>query len=235
MNIYHYDEKTKEFLNAAKAEANPEETRIQGKFVPLVPANSTLIAPPEYNIENQIPVFENREWVIKSDYRKNFYKVNNDLMVEDIKTIGEQEGYIIVDKVTGDAVKENPDKFKISDNKIIEKNAKEYITEQELKREAWFKAEFFEIPSFGWFRKTPKGYSSAVESINSAANAILLGSAVVPEGTFIFYKSPDFTDESQCNEEWLIKNQYKNEEMGTAAFKTFYMIFIEAWNNTEHK
>lgn len=47
MKIYHFDEKTKEYITLTEAEADPEETRIQAKFVPLVPANATLIPPPE--------------------------------------------------------------------------------------------------------------------------------------------------------------------------------------------
>ena len=130
MNIYNYDEKTKEYLSTIIAEADPEETKLKGKFVPLVPANATLIEVPEYKT-NEIPVFENNNWVIKSDYRKNYYKVDVNLNVLEIKDIGEQEGFYIVDKTTGDLIKENPNKYKISDNKVVAKSDEEYQAEQE--------------------------------------------------------------------------------------------------------
>ena len=133
MNLYNYDENTKEYLYTSVAEADPEETKIQGKFIPLIPANCTEIQIPTYNSDNQIPVFENDNWVIKSDYRKNYYKVNNNLNVEDIITIGEQEGYYIVDKATGEDIKQNSDWYKISSNNIVKKSSSEYEAEQAQK------------------------------------------------------------------------------------------------------
>ena len=133
MNLYNYDENTKEYLYTSVAEADPEETKIQGKFIPLIPANCTEIPIPTYNSDNQIPIFENDNWVIKSDYRKNYYKVNNKLNVEDIITIGEQEGYYIVDKATGEDIKQNSDWYKISSNNIVKKSSSEYEQEQAQK------------------------------------------------------------------------------------------------------
>ena len=129
MNIYCYDETTKEYLMTRKADADPEETRIQGRFIPLVPANATLIAIPEYR-ENEIPVFENGQWTIKPDYRKNFYKVDESFNVWEIETIGEQEGFYVVDRSTGEEIKQTPDKFKIVDDEIVKKSDEEYETEQ---------------------------------------------------------------------------------------------------------
>ncbi len=133
MNIYNYDEKTKEYLSTTTAEVDPEETKLKGEFVPLLPANATLIELPEYG-ENEILVFENENWVIKPDYRKNFYKVADNLSVQEITTIGGQEGFYIVDRATGDLIKQNPYKYKISDNKVIAKTEDEYQVEQ-VKRE----------------------------------------------------------------------------------------------------
>ncbi len=133
MNIYNYAKETKEYLSTSLAEADPEATRRQGKFVPLMPACSTLVEPPEYNPENSIPVFENGEWVVKLDYRKNFYKVDDNFFVDRIKTIGEQEGVYIVDKATGEAIKENPAKFKIEAGQVVRKSEDEYETEQAAK------------------------------------------------------------------------------------------------------
>lgn len=113
-------------------------------------------------------------------------------------------------------------------------DTEEYQQKQIKKREEHFKSEFFEIPNVGWYRKIPKGYSSAIENINTIANAISLGAENVPANTFIFYKAPDFHDETQCNEDWLEANHFKNEEMDKSTFINFYMSFIESWNKTEH-
>lgn len=70
------------------------------------------------------------EWTLKPDYRKNFYKVDDKLNVLPIDTIGEQEGFYLVDKSTGDLIKENPDKYKISDGNVVAKTDEEYLQEQ---------------------------------------------------------------------------------------------------------
>lgn len=76
------------------------------------------------------------EWTVKPDYRKNFYKVDDNLNVLPIDTIGEQEGFYLVDKATGDLIKENPDKYKISNGNVIEKTDEEYLQEQAEEEQA---------------------------------------------------------------------------------------------------
>lgn len=108
-------------------------------------------------------------------------------------------------------------------------------TEEEIasQREISFKQDFFLIPSYGWFRKVPKGYSSAVESLNTAFNAVtMLGN--LPANTLIFYTAPDFTKPEECTEEWLIAHQTKNAQMNAQEFGQFYVDFMTAWNNQEH-
>lgn len=128
MNIYTYDEFTKEYLTTIDADKDPEESKIKGEFVPLVPSNATIVLPPE-TAEDQTAVFEDGEWKVKPDYRKNYYKVNEQMIVEEIKDIGEQEGFYIVSKATGEEIKQNPDKFKIENGIIIEKSLEEYNQE----------------------------------------------------------------------------------------------------------
>ena len=99
--------------------------------------------------------------------------------------------------------------------------------------EKWFTSDFFEVPNFGWYRKRPKGYSSAVESLNTAFNIVaVIGS--LPADTLIFYQEPDFTDPSTCTEEWLVEHQTKNPAMSAQEFGAFYASFITAWNTQEH-
>ena len=111
----------------------------------------------------------------------------------------------------------------------------QYLTPEEAAdiREEAFKKDFFEIPNFGWFRKVPKGYSSAVESLNTAFNAVSIMQSL-PAGTLIFYQAPDFTKPEECTEEWLIEHQTTNEQMTVQEFGAFYIAFMTAWNNQEH-
>ena len=143
MNIYNYDENTKEYLSTVEADSDPVETELQGKFVPLIPANATLKEIPSYNQDNQIPVFEDNNWVVKSDYRKNYYKVDENLNISNIYVIGEQEG-IIVDKATGNDIKQNQDWYKIVDNEVVKKSDEEYNQEQRIKAQQTKYAEITE-------------------------------------------------------------------------------------------
>lgn len=100
--------------------------------------------------------------------------------------------------------------------------------------EAQFKKSFFFIPNYGWYRKVPKGYQSAVESLNSAFNVVkVIGK--LPAEKLIFYQTPDFTDPSTLTEEWLVAHQTKNAEMTVEQFGAFYVMFQEAWNTQEHE
>ena len=134
MNIYNFHSITKEYLTTVVAEADPAESRKQGKFIPLIPANATLIEPPTVEA-NQVAVFENNKWVVKADYRKNYVKVDDNFQVQEITTIGEQEGFYLVDKAIGELIKENPDNFKIQDGEIVQKTKSE-IEEQKAQQEA---------------------------------------------------------------------------------------------------
>ena len=124
-----------------------------------------------------------------------------------------------------------PIRYIVSEGELVPNP--DYETEAADIREADFKDKFFLIPGFGWYRKHPKGYSSAVESLNLAFNNVsLLGK--LPANNLIFYQQPDFTKPEECTEEWLISHQTKNEEMTVQEFGEFYAGFSVAWNNTEH-
>ena len=138
----------------------------------------------------------------------------------------------------------NSDKYKLDENYnfILNEN---YEEEQTAQRKATFESQFFQIPTIadafegGWYRKVPKGYASALESLNTAYNAYSASlvadpSAKFPANTLIFYTQPDFTQAEQCTEEWLIAHQFRNKEMTSAQFMQFYSAFVTAWNTTEH-
>lgn len=136
-----------------------------------------------------------------------------------------------IEGVTMDEYNADPIKYIVSGDELILNP--DYETEAAAQREADFKAKFFEISSYGWFRKVPKGYQSAVECLNLAFNNVsILGK--LPAETLIFYAQPDFTKLEECTEEWLIAHQTKNTEMSAQEFGAFYAGFSVAWNNTEH-
>jgi len=181
--IYNYKADTKEFTGVVEqADKDNAKSAKVGHFVPMVHANATLLEPPECE-ENQIQVYSKtvetheepyevidpetgeshieyriveeviENWNIEADYRKNFYKVDNDLNVTDITTIGEQEGYILVDKATGEDIKANKDWYKIVDNEIVKKSNEEYEQEQYAKRKTEFNKAFFNT-SLGYIRRS---------------------------------------------------------------------------------
>lgn len=121
--------------------------------------------------------------------------------------------------------------IKETDKKIVSFNGRYVFNEEKCK--AIFESDFFEIPNIGWYRKVPRGYSSAIESLNTAFNAVEILNSL-PADYLIFYTKPDFTQDEQCTEEWLIANQFKNKAMTKEEFMQFYANFVTAWNNLEH-
>ena len=125
MYIYHYSKQTKEYLSKSTAEADPAQTKKQGEFVALVPANATLLEPPETG-DNEAAVFTDGEWVLKADYRKTHKKCNDNLVIEDIKELGEiTDGYLVTNE-TAALIKETPEKFKIENGAVVELSDEEY-------------------------------------------------------------------------------------------------------------
>ena len=124
------------------------------------------------------------------------------------------------------------------DNKwyLTEKCPHKSEEEKAQEREEAFKNEFFEITNYGWYRRKPKGYTSALESLTVAYNMVTSGVIQeLPAGTFIFYPEPDYTKPEQCTEEWLIEHHILSEAMTAQQFLPFYAQFVVAWNNEMHK
>ena len=159
-NIYNYHPITKEFTGVIEqADKDSAKSAQVGYFVPMVHANATLLEPPTVE-ENQIQIYSKtiethqepyevidpetgeshteyktvttviENWNIEADYRKNFVKVDNNLNVSEIDTIGEQTDYIVVDKELGEQIEQNPDMFKIVEGEVVKKSQEEYESEQ---------------------------------------------------------------------------------------------------------
>jgi hypothetical protein len=100
-------------------------------------------------------------------------------------------------------------------------------------RKKAFLQDFFKVGDIGYYRKKPKGYQSAIESINTAFN-ICSKTGGLPANTLIFYPEPNFKIEEQCTEQWLIAHQIKLPAMTAAQFDELYIAFVTAWNEEEH-
>ena len=126
--IYEYNPDSLEYTGKKEAEADPEETKLRKQFVPLVPRFATLIEPPKNTDEEHKAVIFNpntNNWEIVIDYRKNYRLVDENLNISSINTITKPENGIVVSEDLANKIKANPDDYKIENNKIAKKTAKE--------------------------------------------------------------------------------------------------------------
>jgi len=141
-----------------------------------------------------------------------------------------------VDKATW-AKYAGTDKWDIIDAKFtVISDTDEYKAAQEQEHRDRIKAEFIKT-SLGLYRKQPKGYSNAVESVNVIFNMVNAKGSLTEQiaSLVIFYPEPDFSDPEQCTEEWLIANSYNPEPMKLAEFMKFYIEFQTIWATEQYK
>lgn len=230
MLAYKYDSETKEYLGTQEAQANP----LEGGY--LLPADCTFVQVPEYS-EGQIPVYQdNNSWKVETDNREKWQVKLDNITFSKVDYIGEAlEGYQVITDEEYENYINDPDRYKVIDGvftDIIDTPEYEEIKTEE--REEGFKAKFFYIENFGWYRKQPKGYQSAVESMNVLFNIANVSDGI-QAGLIIFYQTPDFTKPEECTEEWLVEHQIILPAMTKAEFMALYVAFMTAWNNEEHK
>lgn len=72
MNVYIYDEKTKEYIGTEAAQLDPLETKLQQKNIYLLPANATFTAPPAAK-EDFARVWNGEAWQEVEDHRGTEY------------------------------------------------------------------------------------------------------------------------------------------------------------------
>lgn len=105
-------------------------------------------------------------------------------------------------------------------------------------RKETFLKDFFSIDLSGYgtiyYRKKPKGYISAIESINTAERMCAKNNGL-PGRILIFYQQPNFEIAEQCTEEWLEEHQIILPALSVADFDNLYTNFITAWNSKEHE
>ena len=128
-------------------------------------------------------------------------------------------------------IQEVPEGYTIVDYQLM--TIEEADNVEANKRKEIFLKDFFKVNGYGYYRRVPKGYQSAVESMNVLFNIANLTKGL-QAGLIIFYEEPDFTDETQCTEEWLIEHQIIMPAMTLEEFMQLYVAFMTAWNTTEH-
>ena len=77
MNVYKYNEKTKEYTGVETAQLDPLESKAQGKEIYLLPANATFIAP-LVTQDGYVPVWGGNAWEYKEDNRGKEYWLPGD-------------------------------------------------------------------------------------------------------------------------------------------------------------
>lgn len=148
--------------------------------------------------------------------------------------IGENIESIQVNKSIYDTYRDDPDYYIYSDGKIIVNPDYEEVKANERKAE--FESKFIQT-AWGWYRKQPKGYANAPQSVDIIFNIVNASQGFTQQvaDMMIFYQQPDYDDAEQCTEEWLVEHQYKHEPCTLQEFMQFYIAFQTAWANDQYK
>lgn len=84
MQVYKYDEKTKEYIGTEQALINPLESELQGKTIYLLPANATFEKP---NLQEGFASIWNGKWENIEDNRGKEYWLDTDTFGTPAKTM----------------------------------------------------------------------------------------------------------------------------------------------------
>ena len=149
MLVYNYDPITKEYTGYCEASLDPEESKIQGKDIYLIPAYATTAKPPKTKA-NEVCIYDNG-WQIKADYRGK-YIVNDEMNPYIYDEIGNlPEGYIPITENQANKIKEDSLYYVISDGKLIRNP--NYDEQKATIRQADFEKAFF-YTSLGYVRRS---------------------------------------------------------------------------------
>lgn len=112
----------------------------------------------------------------------------------------------------------------------------EYEEIKANERRAEFESKFIQT-AWGWYRKQPKGYANAPQSVDIIFNIVNASGGFTEQvaNMMLFYQQPDFDNPDECTEEWLIAHQYKHNPCTTQEFLQFYVAFQTAWANDQYR
>lgn len=149
MIIYNYDAVTLEFTEQSYADLDPEQSKIEGKDVYLIPANSTTIKPPKAK-KNEVVLWNDTNWKIEPDYRDT-YIVDATMQPYKYDKIGElPDGFIPITDAQAEIIIADKLYYVIQDNKLV-KNPN-YEADKAAIRENEFNKAFFNT-SLGYIRR----------------------------------------------------------------------------------
>lgn len=119
----------------------------------------------------------------------------------------------------------------------------EYSKRRYYERKAEFEKSFIYIPEVtynskiifkgGYYRKIPKGYSSAIESIIAVSKVVEIEKKL-PSRILSFYEKPNFYEDDSLNENVIAEGQFYIDEMSIEEFNLFYITFVQTWNEKNH-
>ena len=149
MIIYNYDADTLEFTEQSYADLDPEQSKIEGKDMYLIPANSTTIKPPKAK-KNEVVLWNETNWKIEPDYRDT-YIVDATMQPYKYDKIGElPDGFIPITDAQAEKIIADKLYYVIQDNKLV-KNPN-YEADKAAIRENEFNKAFFNT-SLGYIRR----------------------------------------------------------------------------------
>lgn len=67
MIAYSYDHESSAYIGTTSCQIDPLASKKEGKVIYLLPASSTLIKPPTYNLKTETPIWSENEWVIEQN------------------------------------------------------------------------------------------------------------------------------------------------------------------------
>lgn len=101
MNAYKFNPITKEYEGIQQAQLDPIQTKKQGKNIYLLPINSTFKIPPEKQ-EGKAIIFENENWLLKTDFRgKKAYNNKGLLTIDYIGDLKEGDILLTDEQIEG--------------------------------------------------------------------------------------------------------------------------------------
>ena len=159
---------------------------------------------------------------------------NNKILLFDEDKQKLQDTIAFMPQYEGLEIKEVEDGYVIYDFELM---TVEEMKEKQAQARAKEFYNTFLATSKGNYRLQPKGYANAQQSIDTINNMVnALGSLTNQISEMIlFYETPDFTDETQCTEEWLIAHQYKAPVMTKEEWTEFYIEFSTLYAQKQYK
>lgn len=233
MIIYEFNETTREYIGEIEASLDPVATEIAGENVYLIPAFATELKPPKTG-KNETVLFLNGAWNKVADYRGE-YIVNPEMQPFIYNELGElPDGYVAITQAQAEKIQEDDLYYVISKGKlVINPN---YNAQKQDRRIAEFYSKFL-ATSKGNYRLQPKGYSNAqqsIDTVNGIVNAIGSLTSEIAQ-MVLFYPTPDFSDEEQCTEEWLVAHQTNIDTMTKEQWTNFYIEFSTLYARNQYK